>query len=118
VSNPHQGSSFRSAFTDEEWKDIQAIVAERLKDSWYVYIIKSTVTGKLYTGVSNNVAARLKAHNEGKGAKYTRAGRPWKLVFSLPRVGKSAALKAEVAIKKLTRAQKLLLIEMGSLQIG
>jgi putative endonuclease len=55
--------------------------------------------------------ARIKQHNSGKGSKYTRTRRPVCLVFSEQCEDKSAALKREIAIKKLPRDQKMELIE-------
>jgi putative endonuclease len=78
---------------------------------WIVYIIESQISGKLYTGITNDVNKRLTAHNNGTGAKYTRAGRPWKLVYQEPTDGKSSALKRELAIKKLSRSDKITLIQ-------
>lgn len=65
---------------------------------------------KLYTGISTNPIKRLRAHNEGKGAKYTRAGRPWHIVYLEKTSGKSQALRRELEIKKLARAEKIILI--------
>lgn len=76
---------------------------------WLVYILQSTVTGRLYTGITNDLPKRLHKHNEGKGAKATRAGRPWIVVYTLPCLSKSVALKEEARIKKESRAQKLIL---------
>lgn len=74
---------------------------------WALYIIQSTITGKLYTGISTDPELRLQKHNAGKGAKYTRAGRPWVIVYH-ERVGsKSEALRRELAVKKLSRGEKL-----------
>ena len=82
------------------------------EDIWFVYILQSTVTGNLYTGISNNPTKRLKAHNSGKGAKYTRSNGPWVMRF-LERVGpKGDALRRERVIKKLGRARKLKLIQV------
>jgi putative endonuclease len=75
-------------------------------NNWYVYIAK-TVSGQLYTGVSNNVADRIKKHNDGKGAKYTRANGPVTLVYVSESLTKSDALKREMQIKGWTRAKKL-----------
>ena len=71
---------------------------------WWVYLLRCA-DGTLYTGSTNDVKKRLAAHNAGRGAKYTRARRPCALVES-----RSAALRREAAIKRLTRAQKLRLI--------
>ena len=66
--------------------------------------------GHLYTGVAIDPERRLRAHNAGQGAKRTRAGTPWFLVYWEPRKSKSDALKREHAIKQLTRKAKLDLI--------
>lgn len=79
---------------------------------WIVYILKSQVSGKLYTGITNNLERRLKAHNSGTGAKCTRAGRPWRVVYQEPMDGKSSALRREIAIKKLSRSEKLTLVQV------
>lgn len=77
---------------------------------WIVYILESQVSGKLYTGITNNLDRRLTAHNNGTGAKCTRAGRPWKIVYQEHMDGKSSALRREISIKKLSRSEKLSLI--------
>jgi putative endonuclease len=71
----------------------------------YVYVV-SCKDGSLYTGYTNNLKRRIKLHNEGKGAKYTRGRGPVKLVFSKQFSTKSEALKAEFAFKKLDRKKK------------
>lgn len=65
--------------------------------------------GTLYTGASADVARRLAAHNAGRGAKYTRARRPCVLVYQEQAADKSAALRREAAIKRLSRQEKLAL---------
>lgn len=77
---------------------------------WVVYILESQVSSKLYTGITNNLERRLKTHNNGTGAKCTRAGRPWVVVYQEPMDEKSSALRREIAIKKLSRSEKLDLI--------
>lgn len=76
---------------------------------WYVYILRCA-DGTLYTGMTDDVEKRLKAHRAGKGAKYTRGRGPLELVYTEQLPDKSSALKREIAIKKLTRAQKLMLL--------
>ena len=71
----------------------------------YVYILRCA-DNTLYTGWTNDIDARIKAHNEGRGAKYTRSRRPAMLVYLEELPTKSEALRRECAIKKLTRAQK------------
>lgn len=79
----------------------------------YVYILECS-DGSYYTGWTTDVKARVKTHNSGSGAKYTRSRLPVKPVYVEPAKDRSAALKREAAIKKLTRAQKEELINTGS----
>ena len=67
----------------------------------------------LYTGYTTDLDRRLKVHNEGKGAKYTKVRRPVKLVYHETFDNKSEALKREYALKQLSRKQKLALIKEG-----
>lgn len=77
----------------------------------YTYMVKCA-DGTLYTGWTNCVEKRLKAHNEGKaGAKYTRAKRPVELVYYEEYATKEEAMRREYAIKQLTRKEKLKLME-------
>lgn len=78
--------------------------------SWYVYILRCR-DATLYTGMTDDVDRRLEAHNAGKGAKYTRGRGPVTVVYREQCDDKSTALKREHAIKTLTRAQKLALID-------
>ena len=75
----------------------------------YVYIVECA-DGTYYTGYAVDVEKRVKVHNTGKGAKYTRARLPVKLIYTEAYQDKKAALKREYAIKKLTRLQKEALI--------
>ncbi|MCE4051835.1 MULTISPECIES: GIY-YIG nuclease family protein [Bacillaceae] len=59
-----------------------------------------------YAGYTNNLEKRIKTHNEGKGAKYTRARRPVQLIYKEVFADKSQALKAEYAFKQLSRKEK------------
>lgn len=74
-----------------------------------VYILRCR-DGTLYTGWTNRLSHRVEAHNQGKGAKYTKARRPVTLVYWEPVPDKGAALRRERAVKKLSRAEKLALI--------
>ncbi|WP_186855173.1 GIY-YIG nuclease family protein [Acetobacterium paludosum] len=78
-------------------------------DKAYVYIVECK-DGTLYTGWTKNIEARVKVHNSGNGAKYTRSRLPVNLVFWEELETKSEALIREAAIKKMTRKQKLILI--------
>jgi putative endonuclease len=75
----------------------------------FVYIIQCK-DGTLYTGWTTDVAARINAHNEGAGAKYTKGRGPVTLLHSESFESKSDALRREMAIKKLSREDKLKLI--------
>ena len=79
---------------------------------WTVYILRCG-DGTLYTGCTNDLHRRLEAHRRGRGAKYTRSRLPVELVYQEAAADKSAALRREMAVKALTRAQKLALIERG-----
>lgn len=64
----------------------------------------------LYCGYTDDVEKRFKAHLEGKGAKYTRANKPLKIVYTKEFETKSEAMKEENRLKKLTHKEKLLLV--------
>jgi putative endonuclease len=66
--------------------------------------------GTLYTGYTDDVLRRLAVHQSGKGAKYTRSRLPVELAYREEWPDKSAALRREIAIKKLSRTEKLALI--------
>ena len=76
---------------------------------WYLYIVKCC-DKTLYTGITTDISRRLKEHNAQKGAFYTKNKTPVKLVHQEDMASRSAALKREKAIKRLTRAEKLELI--------
>ncbi len=82
-----------------------------MKNKYTVYLLECS-DATLYTGYTNDLEKRIKNHNESKtGAKYTRARRPVKLVYQENFRSLSPALKREIAIKKLSRAEKLQLIK-------
>ena len=78
--------------------------------SWFVYVLRCR-DDSLYTGYTDDVRHRLKTHQSGKGAKYTRSRLPVTLVYQEELPDKSSALRREAAIKRLTRQEKLQLIE-------
>lgn len=71
----------------------------------------------LYTGIAVDVEARLEMHRSGKGAKYTRGRGPLELVYTEECENKSIALKRELAIKSLSRTEKLELINDKKLPV-
>lgn len=76
----------------------------------YTYLLKCA-DGTLYCGWTTCLEKRVKVHNEGHGAKYTKPRRPVELVYYEQFDTRREAMQREAAIKKLTRAQKLKLIE-------
>lgn len=76
---------------------------------YFVYILRCG-DSTLYTGTTDDVARRFAAHSAGKGAKYTRGRGPLELVYQEACADKSAALKREIVIKRLSRPEKLRLI--------
>lgn len=77
----------------------------------FVYILKCS-DDSLYTGWTNNLQKRMEVHSKGKGAKYTRGRLPIELVYFEEYEEKSMAMKRECVIKKLSRKEKLDLIEI------
>lgn len=77
---------------------------------WEVYIIQ-TKAGKLYTGITNDLARRLEEHRTGKkGARFFHFSDPKKILFRESHPNRSEASKREASIKKLSRKEKLALI--------
>ena len=77
--------------------------------TWSVYLLRCA-GGTLYAGSTNNIDARVRAHNDGRGARYTSGRRPVSVVFEEACGTMSDALRREHALKRLTRAQKEALI--------
>ena len=77
---------------------------------FYVYMLRC-VDGSLYTGWTDDLERRTKAHNEGKGGRYTRSHRPVELVYSEELPSKSAAMRRECEIKSFKRDEKQKLLE-------
>lgn len=82
----------------------------------HTYILRCG-DGSLYTGWTNDLSRRLAAHQAGKGGKYTRSHLPVELVYFESYATPHEAMSREAAIKRLTRRQKLSLIEkQGTLE--
>ena len=77
---------------------------------WIVYILRCG-DNTLYTGITDDLEHRLEMHRCGKGAKYTRGRNPLELAYSETVGSKSEALKREYAIKRMTRTEKLAIIQ-------
>lgn len=75
----------------------------------FVYLLRCR-DGSLYCGWTDDLERRVATHNSGKGAAYTRSRLPVRLVWHEPCADRSAALRRELAIKALTRREKLVLV--------
>jgi putative endonuclease len=81
---------------------------------FYCYILECA-DGSYYTGWSTDPQRRLRQHNAGRGARYTRMHRPVRLVYIEPQPDHSSALRRELAIKALPHARKKALIEKNEI---
>lgn len=77
---------------------------------WHVYLVRCR-DGSLYAGITTDLARRLIEHNSGSGAKYTRSRRPVELVWAEVKRNGSFARKREAEIKKMSRAEKVSLLD-------
>lgn len=74
--------------------------------TWTVYVLECE-DGSLYTGITTDLARRFKQHQSGRGARYTRSHRPVRVRYTELAADQAHALKREVAIKRMSRKQKL-----------
>ncbi|MCW3995253.1 MAG: GIY-YIG nuclease family protein [Candidatus Bathyarchaeota archaeon] len=77
--------------------------------AFYVYILQC-IDGTFYTGYTKNIEERIKQHQNGNGARYTKAHKPQKIAYVELHESRSKAMKREREIKKFTRQQKIDLI--------
>lgn len=82
----------------------------KMEDTAYTYIVECG-DGTYYTGWTNQLEERMQCHNQGKGAKYTRARLPVRLVYYEVFATRQEAMKREYAVKQLKRKDKLKLFE-------
>jgi putative endonuclease len=75
------------------------------KKPWYLYLIEC-VDGSIYTGITVDVDARYQAHQDGRGARYTRSHRPVRLLGTEIHPDRSSASKAEYRVKQLSATEK------------
>jgi putative endonuclease len=73
--------------------------------TWIVYMLHCA-DGTFYTGITMNMEKRLEQHTQGVGAKYTKGRGPFTVSFTEVHPTKSSALKREIAIKRLSKAEK------------
>lgn len=79
--------------------------------AWFVYLVRCR-DATLYCGIAKDLAKRLAEHNSAdKGAKYTRGRRPVQLIYAEEVASRAQATQREGRIKRLTRAQKMMLIQ-------
>ena len=74
--------------------------------TWILYLLECK-NGHFYAGITNDLPARFAAHLAGKGARYTRANPPVKVIASKPYPDRSSASIAEAQLKNLPRSKKL-----------
>lgn len=80
--------------------------------SWQVYLAECA-DGSLYCGITTDIERRFRAHNAGRGARYTRSRLPVRLAWNEPAASRGAALRRERAVKALPRQAKLALSSVG-----
>ena len=85
----------------------------RRQTPWFLYILQCK-DQTFYTGVTNNLARRLKMHNAGKASRYTRIRRPVKLIYQENCMNRTDALIRECAVKALPRQKKEELVGLGT----
>ncbi len=91
------------------------MTTETTNNGWWLYIVECA-DKSLYTGITNNLEQRLVKHNEGTASRYTRSRTPVRLVYHESQPDRSNATRRELAIKHLTRAMKLALINSTARQ--
>ena len=84
---------------------------------YYAYLLRCA-DDTLYAGYTDDLSKRVAVHNQGKGAKYTRSRRPVELIYQETAADRSAALRREAQIKRLSRQEKWNLIKERNRQHG
>jgi putative endonuclease len=93
-------------------------MCENTTEQWFYAYLLTCADGTLYAGWALDPAKRLAQHNQGTGAKYTRARRPVTLLRAWPFATRRQAMQFEVWLKTLTRPQKLRILEKPDLPDG
>jgi putative endonuclease len=86
------------------------MLTDSVTERWWAYFLRCA-DGSLYAGATNDLPGRLRAHQSGKGARYTRSRLPVTLVWSRKVTSRSKALSLEARLKTLSRTDKLALTE-------
>lgn len=84
-----------------------------MEKKYYTYVLL-TEGNKLYCGYTDDVEKRFEAHKAGKGAKYTRANKPVKIVYTACFDTKSEAMKEELRFKKMTKKEKIEFLKINA----
>jgi putative endonuclease len=82
------------------------MLINKAQDAWFLYLLECN-NGAYYAGITNDIEARFATHVSGKGARYTRANPPIKIIASKPYPDRSSASVAEAKLKNLPRSKKL-----------
>ncbi len=85
----------------------------RATKPWFVYLVRC-IDQSIYTGITDDVSARLEKHNKGRGARYTAQRRPVSLIYQEKHPDQGAAMKREAQIKTWPKVRKELLAHDGS----
>jgi len=93
------------------------MIVTKARAPWFVYILECA-NGRLYTGITTDLAARFEKHCSGKGAMFTRLNRPARMLAAKPCINRSEASKQEWVIKQLNPAGKRQLAAKWPLQKG
>jgi putative endonuclease len=102
------------ATLDENRGESSLIGTPSSKMSWILYLLECN-NGAYYAGITNDLPARFAVHSSGKGARYTRANPPVKIIASKPYADRSSASVAEAVLKNLPRHKKLAFFNESSL---
>jgi putative endonuclease len=86
-----------------------------MSDAW-VYMLRCR-DGSLYTGWTVDLERRLARHSDGKASRYTASRLPVELAFAQPMADRGAAMREEIRIKRLSRSEKLALLEGAAAQL-
>jgi putative endonuclease len=89
-------------------------MSDSARKEWFVYILECSPSGSLYTGRTTDLQRRFREHVSGKGAKYTSSHTPRCITWWEGGHDASSSGRREAAIKKLTRSQKLALVNEKS----
>ncbi len=85
------------------------------KTNWHLYMVRCA-DDTIYTGISIDVSSRVTKHNSGRGAKYTQARLPVRLIYSESQPDRISAMKREIQVKRWNRKMKEKLAKGFSLQ--